>query len=134
MLPVVLPKRTFLEKAFLLHEEFQKPTNKIRSERLSRHLYDLEKLMDTEHGKDAIKDKDLYQSIIKHREMFNKVSGIDYANHNHDKINFIPPVGVHAEWEKDYKSMQENMIYGEPLEYNKLIERLNILKSRFHIM
>jgi len=77
MLPVVLPKRTFLEKAFLLQEEFQKPTDKIRSERLSRHLYDLEKLMDTQHGKDILTDKELYQNIIKHRQIFNKVGGID---------------------------------------------------------
>jgi predicted nucleotidyltransferase component of viral defense system len=132
LLPVVLPKRTFLEKAFLLHEEFQKPTEKIRSERLSRHLYDLEKLMDTQHGKDALADKELYQHIIKHRQIFNKVSAIDYANHSHDKINFIPPTEIQADWEKDYKSMQENMIYGESLAFNKLLERLKVLKERFH--
>jgi hypothetical protein len=31
--PVVNPERTFLEKIFLLHEEFQKPAEKIRVER-----------------------------------------------------------------------------------------------------
>lgn len=41
-IPVVSPKRTFLEKIFLLHEEFQKDTKVIRVERMSRHLYDLE--------------------------------------------------------------------------------------------
>lgn len=35
----VTPSRTFLEKAFLLNEEFQK--EKPRSRRMSRHLYDL---------------------------------------------------------------------------------------------
>src|SRR5690606_21332062 len=35
-IPVVNPERTFLEKVFLLHEEFQKPIDKIRVERLSR--------------------------------------------------------------------------------------------------
>ena len=39
--PSVNPERTFLEKIFLLHEEFQKPTEKIRVNRLSRHLYDV---------------------------------------------------------------------------------------------
>lgn len=69
MIPVVLPKRTFLEKAFLMHEEFQKPGEKMRVERMSRHMYDLERLMDTEHGRDALKDPELYQAIIKHREL-----------------------------------------------------------------
>ena len=50
------PKRTFLEKIFLLHEEFQKPPDKIRYERLSRHLYDIERLMDTSHAREALAD------------------------------------------------------------------------------
>ena len=40
-IPSVNPERTFLEKIFLLHEEFQKTAEKIRVDRLSRHLYDL---------------------------------------------------------------------------------------------
>ena len=55
---VVIPTRTFLEKAFLLHEEFLKPTEKIRYDRLTRHLYDLERLMDHPFGLEAIKDKE----------------------------------------------------------------------------
>ena len=48
---VVEPHKTFLEKAFLLHEEFKKPSiEKVRAERMSRHLYDLEKIMDTDTG------------------------------------------------------------------------------------
>ena len=43
---VVIPTRTFLEKVFLLHEEFLEPTNKIRYKRLTTHLYDIERLMD----------------------------------------------------------------------------------------
>ena len=51
----VVPTRTFLEKLFLLAEEFQK--DKPRSVRMSRHLYDLEKLMDTEYGREALADR-----------------------------------------------------------------------------
>jgi hypothetical protein len=40
-IPTVNPERTFLEKIFLLHEEFQKPADKIKVDRLSRHLSDL---------------------------------------------------------------------------------------------
>jgi hypothetical protein len=49
--PTVIPQRTFLEKAFLLHEEFQKHPEKIRIDRMTRHIYDLEKMMDTEYAK-----------------------------------------------------------------------------------
>jgi hypothetical protein len=131
MLPTVLPKRTFLEKAFLLHEEYKRLPEKIKSERKSRHLYDLEKIMDTEHGKEALKDIKLYNSIVKHREKFAHLSGVDYASHGPEKIDFIPPEEVIGEWESDYKVMQENMIYGESLAFPNLIKRLVILRDRF---
>jgi len=129
--PTVLPKRTFLEKAFLLHEEFQKPVDQIRVNRLSRHLYDLDKLMDSDHGKEALQDFELYKSIVDHREKFNTIRGIDYSNHRPDKLNIIPPVGIIKKWEEDYKSMQESMIYGESRTFSDLISRMKELNERF---
>jgi len=35
------PRRTFWEKAFLLHEETRRPADKPRRRRLARHYYDL---------------------------------------------------------------------------------------------
>ena len=90
-IPVVNPERTFLEKIFLLHEEFQKPRDKIRAERLSRHLYDIEKLSQVGFAEVALYNTELYNTIIKHREKFTPISGINYANHSPDKIKFIPP-------------------------------------------
>ena len=53
-----------------MHEEFSKPTDQIRHNRMSRHLYDLERLIDTEHGLKALQDAALYQGIVEHREKF----------------------------------------------------------------
>ena len=128
----VLPQRTFLEKIFLLHEEFSQDKAKIRIDRLSRHLYDLEKLMDTEHGIAAIKDVVLYQSIIKHREKFNPLRGIDYANHIPSNIKIIPPDEIIKDWEKDYQIMTQHMIYGEPLSFESLIKRIDVLQKRIN--
>jgi hypothetical protein len=50
------PARTFLEKLFLLHEEWAKPGEKIRHSRMTRHLYDLHCLMDTPAGQAALAD------------------------------------------------------------------------------
>lgn len=128
----VLPQRTFLEKIFLLHEEFSQDTTKIRIDRLSRHLYDLEKLMDTEHGKAAINDTELYKGIVIHREKFNPLRGLDYSNHIPSKIKIIPTDTVIKEWEKDYQTMTENMIYGEPLKFDSLIKRILQLQKRIN--
>ena len=61
----VSPARTFLEKAFLLCEEYQKKTP--RTYRMSRHLYDLEKLSHTPYMEMALNDSDLYYDIVEHR-------------------------------------------------------------------
>lgn len=125
----VSPTRTFLEKAFLLHEEFQKSV--VRSLRMSRHLYDLEKLMDTSFGIKALEDTELYTTIVKHRFAFTKLSGVDYKLHHPSTINFLPPESVIEDWKKDYEEMQENFIYGESLSFEKLIERIAELVERF---
>ncbi len=130
-IPTVNPERTFLEKVFLLHEEFQKPVEKIRVVRLSRHLYDLEKIMDTPYGKVVMEDKQLYHTIVEHRKTITRIRGIDYDNHSPDKIDFLPPKELMNDWKKDYETMQESMIYGKSLQFEKLIERMEELKNRF---
>jgi len=133
-IPVVSPKRTFLEKIFLLHEEFQKETKFIRVERMSRHLYDLEKLMDTTHGTEALKDVTLYNIIVEHRKSFNAIRGIDYANHTSKSINIVPPEETIKHWEKDYKTMQESMFYGSTISFDKLMERITELNTRIKMI
>jgi len=126
---IVSPKRTFLEKAFLLHEEFK--LNRTKGSRMSRHLYDLEKLMDTEFAKHALSDTELYVAIVKHRVAFNKWKDVNYREHHASTLNFIPPQKVAKEWENDYNYMRSLFIYEESLTYQQLIDRLNILIERF---
>jgi len=130
IIPSVNPQRTFLEKVFLLHEEFQLPTDKIRVARKSRHLYDLEKLMDTDFAHEALKNKDLYNVIVEHRRKLTPLRGINYANHTPDKINPVPPAAIIGAWEVDYKLMQQNMLFNPSLSFETLIARINILKER----
>ncbi|MEX2588764.1 MAG: nucleotidyl transferase AbiEii/AbiGii toxin family protein [Chitinophagales bacterium] len=131
LIPTVLPKRTFLEKAFLLHEEFQKSSEHIKVDRLSRHLYDLDRLAATDHSKEAMTDTKLYQSTIEHRQIFNPVKRIDYANHQPHKVNLIPPTEVIKDWETDYSIMQGSMIYGNSKSFQKLIVSMEKIMMRF---
>ena len=133
-IPAVNPERTFLEKIFLLHEEFQKPLEKIRVDRLSRHLYDIEKIMNTPFAVNALENPKLYNSIIEHRQKITPVRGIDYKQHQHDRINFIPPDAIRKDWEKDYKIMTESMIYGSYLPFNELINKLVVLNKQINAL
>ena len=109
--PTVNPERTFLEKLFLLHEEFQRPLDKIRVNRLSRHLYDCYYLTKNGIAEKAIQDKDLYETIVSHRFIFTKVGHINYNLHNPKLLNPIPIPEVMQAWKKDYTTMKQDMIY-----------------------
>lgn len=90
--------------------------------------------MDTTHGKEALKDVELYNTIVAHRKNFNTVRGIDYANHSPQLIDILPPEETIKEWEKDYKTMQESMFYGTTLSFNKIMERIAELNVRIKTM
>ncbi len=124
-------ERTFLEKLFLLHEEFHKPIEKIRFYRMSRHLYDIERMMNTPISQIALTDKVLYKEVVEHRQHFIGLRGFDYDSLYPSLLNFIPPKSVLDYWEKDYRAMQENIIYGESLEFNVLIHQLKTLNEKF---
>lgn len=129
--PTVLPKRTFIEKMFLLHEEFQKPEDrKIKSHRMTRHLYDLGKIIDSGIAKEAIEDQDLYRTIVKHREMLTRVSWVNYDTHAPQTINFIPPERAIKEWKDDYRAMSESMFQGEILPFEDLINKLQTFNNQ----
>ena len=125
----VVPTRTFLEKAFLLCEEFQK--KEPRHIRMSRHLYDLERLMDTEFGKQALEDKDLYERIVKHRSVYYSVGYVDYDKLKPNVIDFIPRKELISDWKSDYTEMREHFIYGNKLSFEELINRMKELQERF---
>lgn len=131
--PTVTPTRTFLEKMFLLHEEFQKPENKIiRSERMTRHLYDIDKLSETKYLKEALQDKELYSGIIHHRKTLTKVRYVDYSTLEYKSLNFIPPKHVLGEWKKDFNDMKESMFRNESRSFEELINKVQKVNDKFN--
>lgn len=125
----VVPTRTFLEKAFLLNEEYQKQHP--RSLRMSRHLYDLERLMDTHFAKEALKDAALYDAVMEHRRMFYALKYVDYDANIMSRIRIVPPYECIPAWQEDYTQMRKTFIYGESLSFDDLIARMEQLQERF---
>jgi hypothetical protein len=117
----VNPERTFLEKLFLLHEEHQRPREKMKIKGKSRHFYDIYRIAQTQFADKAIADKELYKSIVAHRERFSKLGGVDYALHFPPNLNPVPPAELMPEWEKDYAEIQEQMIAEETVSFKQII-------------
>lgn len=129
--PTVLPGKTFLEKIFLLHEEFNRPGGGVKMDRLTRHLYDIEKMMDKEFANEVMNNIDLYTEIVEHRSKFTAWSGLDYKTHHPSSISFLPPEALTQTLKDDYKKMQEGFIYKDSLSYDELITRIKELQEHF---
>lgn len=129
--PTVLPGKTFLEKIFLLHEEFNRPGGGIKMDRLTRHLYDIEKMMDKNFAIEVMNNTNLYTEIVEHRSKFTAWSGLNYKTHHPSIISFLPPETLTQILRDDYRKMQEGFIYKDSLTYNELIGRLKVLQDRF---
>ncbi len=128
-IPTVNPERTFLEKLFLLHEEFHRPAEKNRVNRLSRHIYDIYQLTQSGIASKAMSDKGLYESIVVHRHKFSRVSGVDYNLLNPITLNPIPPQNLISKWENDYLKMKEDMIFDDQKpSFEDLINNLKQLR------
>ena len=130
LIPTVSPRRTFLEKVFLLHEEFQK--NYPRHKRMSRHLFDLYSLDKAGYARQAMADTQLYTSLVSHRSVFNAIRGIDYSRHTPELLSILPPAEVLPLWEEDYKTMQDKFIYGDSPSFSELMKSLQSIQDRLH--
>lgn len=128
----VIPQRTFIEKLFLLHEEFSKPSCDIRVERMSRHLYDVFQILKTNIAEEALKDDGLYQSVMEHRRKFIGLRGFNYDTLKKKTLNIVPQGDIRSRWEEDYKNMMLNMIMDEAPSFDEIISSIEILNDRIN--
>jgi len=131
VIQVAAPQKTFLEKVFLLHELFSVERTNLIANRRSRHLYDLERMMDQSFALKAVHDDELWEHIRQHRMAFTAMLGVDYSDDMRSHLCLTPPEQWLNEWKEDYERMCQTMIYGKKLPFDQLIERIKELESRF---
>ena len=118
------PQKTFLEKLILLHEEFQKPKEKMRHLRMSRHLYDIGQILNSDYGVKALKNNVLFESIIAHRNVLTPMKTTDYNSLTLKSLNIVPPDELIESYKSDYKEMQDSMIHGESIDFDSLLKNI----------
>ena len=123
-------EKTFLEKAFLLHELFS-VSNTVEAHRRSRHIYDLHMMMQRGVAERAIKDDALWETISHHRSTLTSMQGVDYTPDVRDRIQLVPPEGCRENWCNDYEIMTGAMIYGDKPTFVDLMVSMKELERRF---
>lgn len=124
-------EKTFLEKAFLLHELFT--TEGCRNaNRKSRHLYDLYKMLEAGIADMAIPNNELWETIRHHREVFTSIRDVDYTPDVPKRIALTPPESVIEDWRNDYDTMVSNMIYEDKVPtFSDILAGATKIESKF---
>lgn len=128
----VAARRTFWEKAMLLHEETFRPADRPRKPNLSRHYYDLWCLITKGVAEQAIADYDLFDHCARHRQLFFKQSWVDYGTLRKGSLRLIPPDEQLSFWQKDYEAMREEMFFDDPPRFAEVLDVVRQFQEEFN--
>ncbi len=129
----IQPERTLVEKILLLHEEYNRDERaKIRTDRMSRHYYDLFQLSKHDFVSVTLKDNKFINEIIEHRKYYSRLKRFDYETLKQGSISIIPSDDILNAIEQDYEIMRREMIYGNPPTFDEIIKVMKNLQFQFN--
>lgn len=131
---ILRPDRTFWEKATILHAENSRnePSRIEKRNHMSRHIYDLVQLYNSEYGQMAIDNLELLADVIRHKSIFYKDNKADYQNATPNAIKIVPTAELNIHFRNDYEDMVQSMIVGNPPSYEELLESLGKIEAKVH--
>ena len=124
----IVAKRTFWEKATILHQEAHRALEKPLPSRYSRHYYDMAMLAKSEIRKEALSDLALLQEVVEFKNRFYPSNWARYDLAKPKTFKLIPSDERIKELKKDYTAMQE-MIFGQIPIFTEIMDTLSELES-----
>jgi hypothetical protein len=124
--------RTFWEKATLLHAEHHRPPTKAMPLRLSRHYYDLARLITAGVGEQAVANLELLQHVVAHKTVFFQSGWARYAEAQRGSLRLVPSPERTQALSIDYDSMRE-MFFGERLAFADVLRVLGEWETHFNL-
>jgi hypothetical protein len=134
---LMLPKRTFWEKATAVHVYCG---NGDVGDRHSRHWHDLVRLDEAGYAKQAIVDRALAKEIAEFKSRFfrekdRKGNPIDYMAAVTGKIQLVPDADVRKVLEEDYKKMVgEGILLSDAESFDELMKKCADLEKRVNVI
>ncbi|GGI27384.1 MULTISPECIES: nucleotidyl transferase AbiEii/AbiGii toxin family protein [Bradyrhizobium] len=114
----IKPERTFWDKIIILHGQrhwFQNRGELYKDgQRLSRHYYDIFRLLTSEHGEAALKDLELAESCVRHARLYFNRKPLDLDQATPGTFGIVPVDGMLEPLKADYQKMA-GMIFGGSL-------------------
>ncbi len=127
----ILAKRTFWEKATILHQESNREESKPLPPRYSRHYYDLAIMTISKVKDEAIADIKLLEQVVSFKQKFYPATWAKFEDAKPGTLKLLPKDFRMDALEKDYKSM-EYMIFDKKLSFEEIIKILSDLEDEIN--
>jgi hypothetical protein len=127
----LLAKRTFWEKATILHAEYHRPPERPIPDRYSRHYYDIAMLAQGPIRAEALSDMELLAQVVRHKETFYPSAWARYDLAHPGTFRLVPPETRLPALERDYRNMAV-MIFGEPPTFGSIMATLRTLEEEIN--
>ena len=119
----LLAKRTFWEKATILHAEYYRPPERPIPDRYSRHYYDVAMLAQGPIRAETLADRSLLDQVVRHKETFYPSAWAHYDLARPGSFRIMPATERLTALERDYRNMGV-MIFGAPPPFDAIMETL----------
>lgn len=129
--PTILARRTFWEKATILHQEVHREAGKPMPPRYSRHYYDLALLAKSTIRNEALAELALLREVVQFKQQFYPSAWARYELAKPGTLRLIPSDDRIKAIADDYDKMQE-MIFDKRLSLDNIIETLRQLEQEIN--
>jgi Nucleotidyl transferase AbiEii toxin, Type IV TA system len=129
------PGRTFWDKVVILHglRRWWDRRGELRGggQRVSRHYYDVHRLLASETGEGFISDSGMAADCVRHARMFFNRPDFDLATAAPGSYALVPHDEMLTKLEQDYRAMS-GMIFGEAPAFRAIIDSIVNLEKRLN--
>jgi hypothetical protein len=128
-------ERTFWDKVVILHGLRQwfdaRGTLRGGGQRISRHYYDVHRLLDSDVGRAASADQALGADCVRHARMFFNSPALNLATAAPGSFTLSPSAAMATELARDYAAMA-GMIFGKAPALEEVLGRVAELEARIN--
>ena len=128
---VLNAERTFWEKATILHQYAHLPQDKKTPARISRHLYDFFRLLNSTVKEKALSDLSLLDRVAVHKSVYFASGWASYGTARKGSLKLSPPARILEELEKDYALMAP-MFFREIPRWEQILKTIEDFEREFN--
>lgn len=110
---------------------FHQDTTKPLADRMSRHYYDMARLIGHDAKKRALKRLDLLNQVAHHKSVFFKSARTNYEGAKPGSLRLKPNVELTSALRRDYAGMQA-MIIGDAPNFDEIIATIEAFETEIN--